>query len=341
MKKCPTCEKTFEDSMRFCQSDGTPLVDAAEKVDPYKTMVARPEDIASAIPDAPAPPKIEPPIEAPSREEDVLQLPKQEDPLKTMFASEEEIRREMSGGSNQEEQVIEIPPLTEAAAPEPPSFTPEPVSSPTPPPPSPFGSAEPPPSPFAAPEPASPKPADRDLSPVGEDRGIGNMTTPPIPSPFGEDRPPRREATPEPPPFRQPEPPPPASVNPFNEPTVPAPNWTPPPPPAPQKTSPPVVQGGQGMAPARPSAGAGKNQTLAIVSLVLGVLSIILCQITGPVAVVLGFMARGKANKNPAQYTGSGLALGGIITGLIGTLLLFLVVAYVIFVFGYAATQGF
>ena len=31
MKKCPTCEKTFEDSYRFCQLDGTPLVDAAPR----------------------------------------------------------------------------------------------------------------------------------------------------------------------------------------------------------------------------------------------------------------------------------------------------------------------
>src|SRR3954469_25606955 len=109
MKKCPTCEKTFEDSMRFCQVDGTPLVDAAPPVDPYKTMVARPEDISAAIPP--------PPIEPPNREDDVLQLPKQNDPLKTMFASEDEIRREMAG-DKQDEQVIEIPPLAGSPRPE-------------------------------------------------------------------------------------------------------------------------------------------------------------------------------------------------------------------------------
>ena len=27
MKQCPVCEKTFDDSLRFCQVDGTPLVD--------------------------------------------------------------------------------------------------------------------------------------------------------------------------------------------------------------------------------------------------------------------------------------------------------------------------
>ena len=46
MKRCPTCDKTFDDNMRFCQADGTPLVDDVP-IDPYKTMVATPADIAA------------------------------------------------------------------------------------------------------------------------------------------------------------------------------------------------------------------------------------------------------------------------------------------------------
>ncbi len=44
MKKCPTCDKTFNDGMRFCQTDGTPLVEAADDAnkDPYKTTVGKP-----------------------------------------------------------------------------------------------------------------------------------------------------------------------------------------------------------------------------------------------------------------------------------------------------------
>ena len=42
MKKCPTCNKTFEDSMRFCQTDGTPLVDDEPAFDPYATIMAKP-----------------------------------------------------------------------------------------------------------------------------------------------------------------------------------------------------------------------------------------------------------------------------------------------------------
>ncbi len=41
MKKCPTCDRTFEDSLKFCQIDGTPLVNSAEikSEDSFKTMV--------------------------------------------------------------------------------------------------------------------------------------------------------------------------------------------------------------------------------------------------------------------------------------------------------------
>jgi hypothetical protein len=78
----------------------------------------------------------------------------------------------------------------------------------------------------------------------------------------------------------------------------------------------------------------GQNQTLAIVSLVLGIASIIFCAgLTGPPALITGIMAKKKATNNPAEYGGAGLALGGIITGILGTLLLLLVVAYFVFVF--------
>ena len=71
-----------------------------------------------------------------------------------------------------------------------------------------------------------------------------------------------------------------------------------------------------------PPPAAGQSQTLAIVSLVLGILSCLCCFsiITGPIAAILGFMARGKATKDPAHFGGAGLAIGGIITGVIGIL---------------------
>ena len=53
MKKCPTCEKTFDDNLRFCQTDGTALVAADEKttVDPLKTMIAGPGDLPDSSED--------------------------------------------------------------------------------------------------------------------------------------------------------------------------------------------------------------------------------------------------------------------------------------------------
>ncbi len=72
------------------------------------------------------------------------------------------------------------------------------------------------------------------------------------------------------------------------------------------------------------SAAAGQNKTLAIVSLVAGILGLTLCfasMLPSLLAIVLGFMARSKANNDPVNYGGSGLALGGIITGVVGIII--------------------
>ena len=77
------------------------------------------------------------------------------------------------------------------------------------------------------------------------------------------------------------------------------------------------------------------NQTLAIVSLVLGIIGLVGCAgLTGPIALITGFMARKKAAQNPAEYGGDGIALAGIITGAVGTVILLLVILYIVFVFG-------
>lgn len=336
MKRCPTCEKTYDDAMRFCQADGTPLEAAAEPVDPYKTMVARPGDIAAAIPkssfDKPA---SEPPKKP---EDEVLQIPKDEDSRKTVFASEQEIRSEMASQLG-DEQVMEIPPLAESPVPEPPKFAEPSFGDP--------GSK--PPSPFDAP---------KDLPSAAPDF---QKTSPPIPSPFSEPKPvekvaaspfePPRASEPPPSPFdapkpAAPEPPPPsfqkepepvfqqsAGGSPFDQPSAPPPgpaDWNPPAVPDAGWQNPPAVSSGA----QTPAAAKGPNQTLAIISLVLGILGIIFCSgLTGPIAFIMGIMARRKAARNPALYGGSGLALGGIITGVIGTLELLLVVAWVAYVF--------
>jgi len=85
-------------------------------------------------------------------------------------------------------------------------------------------------------------------------------------------------------------------------------------------------------------AGGGQNQTLAIVSLVAGILGLTLCcglLIPSVVALITGFMARGKANSDPANYGGAGLALGGMITGAIGVVGSLIVLVYVLLNFAF------
>lgn len=66
-----------------------------------------------------------------------------------------------------------------------------------------------------------------------------------------------------------------------------------------------------------PAAGrpAGQNQTLAIVSLVLGVLSLCSGLLTGLPAIIVGHVAHSRARKFPEQYGGAGLAVAGFIMG--------------------------
>ena len=105
MKKCPTCEKTFEDSMRFCQVDGTPLVGEVPTFDPYATIVAQPfstakEPLSEPVPVSPEP-AAEPEIHYTvgsipiSEPEDVLDLPS-DDPLRTMYVSDAEMQVALS-----------------------------------------------------------------------------------------------------------------------------------------------------------------------------------------------------------------------------------------------------
>jgi hypothetical protein len=58
--------------------------------------------------------------------------------------------------------------------------------------------------------------------------------------------------------------------------------------------------------------------------------------IPGIVAVVLGFIAKGKADSNPNEYGGRGLALAGIITGGISVVLGILVV--ILYFLGFLAS---
>jgi hypothetical protein len=92
-----------------------------------------------------------------------------------------------------------------------------------------------------------------------------------------------------------------------------------------------------------PVAGGGQNQTLPIVSLVFGILSVCcyISPITGIVALITGFMGMKNANNDPAQYGGKGLAIAGMITGGVFFLIGLLYWLYIIFVIGMVGLGGF
>lgn len=285
MKRCPTCDNTFEDALKFCQADGTPLVDDAPAVDPYATMVASPAEIkaASAADNAPVP------IAEP---DNMLDLPAQGggDMMKTMVASADEMRALLEEKDDPGMEIPEAPasapppaPIPPApiptAVPEPPKFTEPEIASPH------FSNAPnfsdiaPPASPFGVPKPAS------DLSGIED----------------------------EPPTMMQPFPDPPAPI------------------PAAPMAAAPVAQVPQAQfepsaplpVPPPPPAAGGQSKTLAIVSMVTGLLSFLCCAwfIVGLAAVIMGFIAKSKAKKDPATYGGEGMALVGIIAGFVSMLL--------------------
>jgi len=84
-----------------------------------------------------------------------------------------------------------------------------------------------------------------------------------------------------------------------------------------------------------PAGVAGENKTLAIVSLVAGILGVTICcggLIPSIVAIITGYMARSKAAENPAEYGGAGLAMGGMITGVVGLVLgIVLIILQIVF----------
>lgn len=271
MKRCPTCQKEFPDSLRFCETDGTPLVEAA---DPFKTMVGG----------------------ASKKDDDILQIPERDDAMKTII----------------------IPPdIPKYDAPKPGELSMNPPSfgdlssgsmgSAAPPSSSPFNDppkfdapnlAAPNSSPFGGSTDKTPPPPYKDSDSSGAQQPSFNQT------PFGQSQTP----------FGQ-------SSDPYNQPFQQN-DWTPPPAPVAGWQN----QGVGANTPFQPPvAGAGgQNQTLPIVSLVCGIISIFCCWlgfILGPVGLITGYMGRNNANTNPSIYTGSGLALAGMICGAIGTLI--------------------
>lgn len=370
MKKCPNCQKTFDDDKRFCQIDGTPLVEAIEPPqteDPFKTVVVGKQDIP--IPSISQDPMKTTVISGDPKDDDILQIPEVFDPMKTIVVSEPIKFEKPVENPVVNEPSISTPELPKFNEPsltppnfgdltssEPPKFEEPkaepkfeaPIANPFSDPPkfdkpiaNPF--SEPPKFEVPAPTPFNETPTVID-SPKFDSNPLPSESSPmsspfevpknePIQSPFQTNEPP-------PPPFKEPEspfsaPPSPFDPTPFqsNEPAMSQPlqqaEWNPPSPPvqdwqnqsigAETPFQPPVVSGGK------------QNQTLGIVTLILGILGFLCIGfIAGVPALITGFMTMKKVKSDPAQYGGKTLAIIGMILGGLGTLWSLAYVAFVL-----------
>ncbi|HEX9959832.1 MAG TPA: DUF4190 domain-containing protein [Pyrinomonadaceae bacterium] len=332
MKRCPTCQKEFADSMRFCQTDGTPLIDSAEAaqpVDPYKTVVGQPppdDPFKTVVGGAPEQ----------SKDNDILQLPDEPaDPMKTMVVSPGDWKNDQSSSTAG----------SEPSMPEPPKFN-EPDLNPPP-----FGDLSPqPPSStgdiFGSGSSASAPPFEPPGEPKISDSPFGQPpSNSPFQSPFEQQKssfePPSPFDAPKPPPFKEPESPfgnqqSPFDQSPFGQPQTPLgqagndpfsnpspqAEWNPPPAPV-QNWQDQQLGANTPFQPPAVSGSGGQNQTLSIVSLVLGILSLPCCgwYVFGIAAIITGFIAKGKADNDPGNYGGRGMALAGMIMGAISLVL--------------------
>ncbi|MBS1794089.1 MAG: DUF4190 domain-containing protein [Acidobacteria bacterium] len=423
MKKCPICQKEFPDTMRFCQTDGTPLLDAAPEAtpeDPLKTTVVRQEDIASSIPSSDPFKTVVAGSETKDESGDLLQLPEEFDPMKTMVVAPlgqdkpaaeppkfEEIKEEIKaetpsspfGAFSQPSEPLPepVPDISNDPTvfqPDPPKFNEPEVAPPS------FGAAPPndpveddlpatmiqnswdagtPPSdsspfsgsspfskpadtpvssPFDAPKPSfDPPPASDQQSPFGAPSSPFDAPKSPFDtpqgSPFGQ---PQQSSYDQPMSFDPPKPTYQEPVNQFggqqfdqmNQMNDPAyggqplqqNDWTPPPTPVAGWQD----QGlGQQTPFQPPVAMQGQNQTLPIISLVFGILSVC-CYvgwITGPVALITGYLGMKNANSDPTQYGGKGLATAGMIVGGIFTAIWVIYwIIYILVIVGLIASGG-
>jgi hypothetical protein len=320
MKQCPACKKTFEDSMKFCQTDGTPLTNLVEDLvpptpsgDPFKTVVA-----GSQI----------------SRDDDILQLPVEHDPMKTFVVSD--IKKEIP------------PPIQPPAVSQPlnPPIFSEPLLSPPN-----FGDMPPAPPVKPLDEAATliaPQTPNFDATftsmPLPNDSPFGSSPDKPSTSPFDQpmsspfDSPsssPFDTPKYEPPPFKEPDPMFTGQNEPFGNPFGQPNNqmeqsaWTPPPAPDQNWANQGVGQNTPFQPP--PIIGKGQDQTLAIVSLVAGIVGLLcLGFLAGIPALITGYMAIKNENRNPAQYGGKVMAIIGMVLGGLGTLWSVLYVLFII-----------
>ncbi len=78
-----------------------------------------------------------------------------------------------------------------------------------------------------------------------------------------------------------------------------------------------------------------QTSTLAVVSLVMGIISWFVLPLLGPiVAVITGHMARGEIRRSPTRIEGDGMAIAGLILGYLQLALIVLGLIVVVLFFG-------
>lgn len=75
---------------------------------------------------------------------------------------------------------------------------------------------------------------------------------------------------------------------------------------------------------------------VCLISMILGILSIVCFQLLGVVAVIMGHLGRRRFKDVPGAETNAGFALAGLITGYIGVAILLLIVLF----YGFAIVMG-
>lgn len=271
MKRCPVCDRTFDDSMKFCQIDGTPLVvidESDQPFDSFKTMVGSPVSV-----------------------EENASESSDDSSARTQILTPEEMDREMNVNNVKDETI------KDDSLPSPLDSTthswmdsPDKIADEYPPSSSPFDESRSsgyssPSTPFQEPEPMFGKQDSFNQSAYGSQDQSYNQ------------------------PFQQTE-------------------WTPPPAPVSEWQNQNL---GVNTAFQTPVGLQGDNKTLAIVSLVCGILSVTCCgAVTGIAALITGFMAKNNIDANPQQYGGRGMATAGMILGGISIVLTILYFVFVV-----------
>jgi hypothetical protein len=319
MKKCPTCGNTFDDGLRFCQTDGTPLIEAAGEArqsDPFQSVVSFQDD----------------------------------------SETETKVRDRMDTSVSDASPTSSFDSFGSLGKPGFPKFSEPGLSSPS------FGDLASPESNLSSSSPKSGNDSGDatlvfDSKGIPEDYSTGfdpkplpndppTQNSAPIPSPFENPR----STGYEPPSYKEPEPDFGGQSDPFNQtpfgqaqtpfgnasnpynPAMQQGNWAPVPTSGASEWQ---DQGFGGNAQFQPPMGAaqGQNQTLAIISLVLGLISIPCCGsvVLGLGALVTGYLAKKKADQNPAEYGGGNLALAGMIIGAITTVVGFIFIILQVF----------